>query len=50
VVPGSEGVVEAANVQDRHTVSVRIFLSETPYTSVPPGAFATEEGWSVIDE
>ena len=28
VVPGSEGVVEAAHVQDRHTVSVCIFLSE----------------------
>jgi hypothetical protein len=28
VVPGSEGVVKAANVQGRYTVSVRIFLSE----------------------
>ena len=28
VVPGSEGVVEAANVQGRSTVSVRIFLGE----------------------
>jgi hypothetical protein len=28
VVPGREGVVETSHVQDRHTVSVRIFLSE----------------------